>query len=588
MENFLDKIKKRIETAKGGPVSDGGIIAPAGKTLTGQERNEIVIEPNASVRNESFKSFLDNLSEANLSASGTNAEYHAGKYIKPYIGKKNTHKLAAPVEGLSEKRPVTVHGHEIINGRYHAVVNQDGGRKKKVLFSKLKKPISKTENEGHKYEKDFADRLKNRGIMPKEIQTAGSSAGTDFVAENKNKKVMHTGRVAHDSKVLHQGETKQDVSAAFGQLTIHHTPERGWHISDKARTNRPQYAQEIEKAGILDHMNKHQPDPEKSPVTASGRAKSVELKHPDLKPAEAYLKDHHVEFLQVGGGYGTYRVGDKDSTGHGLPNITGKGKWTIREKQRGNKKARTVQFRPDGTKGLDRSHINLDQDPHLEDFAKTLGHTKVNKNKAAETTSIPEKHHTLFWGRANPPHAGHEQAANVVRDVARRTGGTGDMTLTRSQDAKKNPLTPEQKLKHAKRAFPNVNVNIADEQHPTILHHLSKLHNQGITNLHMVSGSDRIPEYQKLIDKYNGVKGDHGYFNFKKVQFHSAGERDPDAEGTAGVSASSQRLHAQNGNFKGFSTGSSSKMKPQHVKELYNDVRSAQSKLPIKKAKNIG
>ena len=195
------------------------------------------------------------------------------------------------------------------------------------------------------------------------------------------------------------------------------------------------------------------------------------------------------------------------------------------------------------------------------------------EQKEIKEQNEPERHFTLFWGRANPPHAGHEQAARVVREVARQTGGTGEMRLTRTHDNKKNPLTPEQKLKHARRAFPNVNVNLADEDAPTILQHLSKLHQQGVTHLHIVAGSDRIPEYEKLLNKYNGVKGEHGYYNFKKIMFHSSGDRDPDAEGTAGVSASSQRQHAQNGNFKGFAAGVPSKMKPKHVKELYDDVR---------------
>ena len=133
------------------------------------------------------------------------------------------------------------------------------------------------------------------------------------------------------------------------------------------------YAKHIEKSGIIDHMNKHHPDPEKEHTTESGRAKTIEIKHPNLHPAEGYLKDHHVHVLQVGG-HGTYKVGHKDETGHGLPSISGKGKWRIREKQKGNKSARTVAFHPDGVKGLNKSHVDLDNDEHLHKFKKTLGH----------------------------------------------------------------------------------------------------------------------------------------------------------------------------------------------------------------------
>lgn len=201
------------------------------------------------------------------------------------------------------------------------------------------------------------------------------------------------------------------------------------------------------------------------------------------------------------------------------------------------------------------------------------------------------RHHVLFWGRVNPPHAGHEKAYNKVKEVARKVGGTSSMVLTRTQDNKKNPLSPEQKEKHAKRAFPDVNTSVANESHPTILHQFSKLHEQGVTDLHLVAGSDRHKEYSDLIKNYNGVKGAHGYYNFKSLSLHSAGERDPDAEGTEGASATTQRMHAASGRDKEFSKNAPSTMKPAHVKELYNDVRanmsgpSATTKKIMKKVK---
>ena len=80
-----------------------------------------------------------------------------------------------------------------------------------------------------------------------------------------------------------------------------------------------------------------------------------------------------MHVLQVGG-YGTYRVGKKDETEHGLPNISGEGVWRIREKQKGNKFARTVAFHPAGKKGLNKSKYDLDKDEDLFNFKKTLGH----------------------------------------------------------------------------------------------------------------------------------------------------------------------------------------------------------------------
>ena len=184
-----------------------------------------------------------------------------------------------------------------------------------------------------------------------------------------------------------------------------------------------------------------------------------------------------------------------------------------------------------------------------------------------------EIHHTIFWGRANPPHAGHEAAYKVVQDTAKKYGGTTAMLLSRSHDPNKNPLSPENKEKHAKRAFPRVHTEVADEQHPTLLHQLAKMHKAGITHAHIVAGSDRIPEYKSLIDKYNGVEGRHGMYKFNKISIHSSGERDPDSEGVGGISASKMREHAKNNNYQSFAAGAPSTMKPHHVKEMFDDVR---------------
>ena len=319
-----------------------------------------------------------------LTASGAQGDRHVKQYIKPYLpgeeshDKNGTHILNKDVENISAGTMVRLHGHRKINGKHHAEISEPGSRKKyTVPISKLSKPGSVPKNMGHQYESDFIDRMKSHGLMPKEAQGAGSTAGTDFIITNKKKNKQHKGVVNSQENIYH-GETKADTTAAFGQLTIRHDPEKGgWHVPDEARAKRPRYAQSIEDAGILKRMNKHyDPDKHKIPTTASGRAQSITLPHDDLGPAKSYLLDHDVHVLQVGSGYGTYSVheNDEDPTGHGLPAISGMGKWTVREKQLGNKRARTVMFQPDGKKGLNRSHINLDDDEHVKSIKKTLGH----------------------------------------------------------------------------------------------------------------------------------------------------------------------------------------------------------------------
>ena len=183
-----------------------------------------------------------------------------------------------------------------------------------------------------------------------------------------------------------------------------------------------------------------------------------------------------------------------------------------------------------------------------------------------------EKHAVLAFGRMNPPTVGHAKLVDKVKDVAKEVGGTHHVVISHSQDAKKNPLSAQDKVKHAKRFFPDTNLSTSDKEHPTFLQHAAKLHKAGATHLHMIAGSDRVGEYEKKLAQYNGThKG--ALFNFKHIKVHSAGERDPDAEGVSGMSASKMRGHAETGNFKEFKKGIPKHVAPEHAKELYHDVR---------------
>ena len=188
-------------------------------------------------------------------------------------------------------------------------------------------------------------------------------------------------------------------------------------------------------------------------------------------------------------------------------------------------------------------------------------------------TEKAEKHAVMAFGRMNPVTQGHEKLVNKVQDIAKTLGASAHIVVSHSQDPKKNPLTAAQKIKHAKRAFPGVNISSSDPLAPNFLAQAAKLHKAGVTHFHMVGGSDRVDEFHRLLNKYNGVKGPHGSFNFKHITVHSAGDRDPDAEGVEGMSASKMREHASKGNFKEFRKGVPSRMTDAHAKEMYGHVR---------------
>jgi hypothetical protein len=192
---------------------------------------------------------------------------------------------------------------------------------------------------------------------------------------------------------------------------------------------------------------------------------------------------------------------------------------------------------------------------------------------------MAEKTTVFAFGRMNPPTVGHEKLVNKVKEIAKEHGAEHLIVLSHTQDkitkrkkVIKNPLSPQQKLKHAKRFFPKTNLKLSSEEAPTFLQHAQELHKSGTSHLVMVAGSDRIDEYKKKLSHYNG-RGEGKLFNFKSMKVVSAGERDPDAEGVEGMSASKMREHAKNNNFDEFKKGVPAHVPEKHAKELFNDVR---------------
>lgn len=178
----------------------------------------------------------------------------------------------------------------------------------------------------------------------------------------------------------------------------------------------------------------------------------------------------------------------------------------------------------------------------------------------------------MAFGRMNPPTIGHEKLVNRVKEIAQDYHAPHHIILSHSMDAKKNPLDVAAKIKHAKRFFPNTNIISSSKDKPTFLQHAAALHQAGHDHLIMVAGSDRIPEYEQKLHQYNG-EGPGKLFNFKKIEVKSAGQRDPDAEGAEGMSASKMREHAKNNDLASFRQGVPSHVPEKHAKELFRDVR---------------
>ena len=178
------------------------------------------------------------------------------------------------------------------------------------------------------------------------------------------------------------------------------------------------------------------------------------------------------------------------------------------------------------------------------------------------------------FGRFNPPTLGHEKLVIAVANVARREGGEYFVYPSHSQDPKKNPLDQTTRVKYMKKMFPKHKENIIISTGKTALEIASELHDKGYTNLVMVVGSDRVKEFQSMLDRYNGDENKaHGFYDFDTIKVVSAGERDPDAEGVSGMSASKMRQSAVEGDFKTFRSGIPSSLNDKDTKKMFNDIR---------------
>ena len=161
------------------------------------------------------------------------------------------------------------------------------------------------------------------------------------------------------------------------------------------------------------------------------------------------------------------------------------------------------------------------------------------------------------FGRFNPPTIGHEK----LMDNTRRANRNYRIYASQSQDPKKNPLKFRNKVAIMKSMFPAHARKISSDKMTTAIDAMVQLYKEKHTDVVMVVGSDRVGEFDKLLKAYNGKRARHGYYKFKSIRVVSAGERDPDAEGVSGMSASKMRKAAQDNDYKSFQKGLPPKFK---------------------------
>ena len=185
-------------------------------------------------------------------------------------------------------------------------------------------------------------------------------------------------------------------------------------------------------------------------------------------------------------------------------------------------------------------------------------------------SKVGRKQPVVFaFGRLNPPTIGHQKLIDKVITMAKRVKGLPVLYVSASQDKNKNPLTAKQKLDYLKKVYPRgIQLMPATGNERTFMEILKNRFDKRYTDVYMVAGSDRVLEFKKLIKKYNGKD-----YNFDTVNVVSAGERDPDAEGVTGMSASKMRALAKDNNYKDFRSGLMKNTKEKDAMKLFKDLK---------------
>lgn len=169
------------------------------------------------------------------------------------------------------------------------------------------------------------------------------------------------------------------------------------------------------------------------------------------------------------------------------------------------------------------------------------------------------------FGRFNPPTIGHQKLVSKVSEIAANRNTDHVVYLSKTQKPGKDPLSWQDKYDLFRKMFPSINVS---RDHAIINPYVAmETLGKKYKNIIMVVGSDRVEQFRGDMQKY---LEEWGIKNFEVV---SAGERDPDAEGAEGMSASKARQLAYDGDFAGFTQALPSTINNATKKVVFNKIR---------------
>ena len=131
-----------------------------------------------------------------------------------------------------------------------------------------------------------------------------------------------------------------------------------------------------------------------------------------------------------------------------------------------------------------------------------------------------------------------------------------------------NPLPYDYKVETMKKMFPWAKIE-TEACCNTIIKVAQDMMMKEYTDIVMVVGSDRVADFDKLLQKQNSID-----YAFKTIKVISAGDRDPDGDGAAGMSASKMREAAKEVKTSEFIKGIPDTLDTNEKMELMQKVRS--------------
>lgn len=219
----------------------------------------------------------------------------------------------------------------------------------------------------------------------------------------------------------------------------------------------------------------------------------------------------------------------------------------------------------------DRTPASSESNPGQVDLppikgAKTLSGKQANKVDIEPPLYPPElkegKTAVVAFGRMNPPTIGHERLVSVVESLAIQHGATPLVYLSHSHDAKKNPLVYETKLAYAQYAFGDTIVESDANDLIAIATEVA----ESFDNIIFVCGSDRVAEYDRKLNYYNGDIYEYAHIVVESLS------RDVSGDLVEAVSSSAARLLATSSDFASFKNCLATPLR-YFAEEIYAEVR---------------